>query len=124
MTPQTEIEILKLEKAIAELDAKWYKKQDSFKVNTKYGQYIPKMSDYYLKLVIGIVGTILFSGFCIFSTTEPIFIGVAIILIIVFIGDTYNTYHAAKFYIEQKTEYLNQRDTLSLQIKQLKNNID
>lgn len=32
MNPQTEIEILELEKALAELDSDWFRRQDSFKV--------------------------------------------------------------------------------------------
>ena len=41
MTPQTEIEILKLEKAILELDAEWNNKEAVFYIYTSRGSVLP-----------------------------------------------------------------------------------
>ena len=120
MNPQTEIDILKLEKALAELDADWFRRQDSFKVHSRGRDYIPnyKVLNVLLSLlIVAIVGWIVAYIFS-FVRFDNLLIGLVVILVAA-INIFWNR-DTAKTYLEQKAIYNTQRENLLLKIQKLK----
>lgn len=120
MNPQTEIEILKLEKAVAELDVKWLGRQDSFKVQGRYKDYIPQINDTnvgYGLLILAFVSMMVLYWVSLINSVDALF---CIVIMAFFTFSIYQSDQKAKFYEEQKAIYDNQRETLLLEIQKLK----
>lgn len=120
MNPQTEIEILELEKALAELDSDWFRRQDSFKVHSRGRDYIPnyKVLNVLLGLlIVAVVGWIVAYIFS-FVRFDNLLIG-SVVILVAAINIFWNR-DTAKTYLEQKAIYESQKAELLTQIQKLK----
>lgn len=120
MNPQTQIDILKLEKALAELEAQWLRRQDSFKVVGRGQDFIPKLdsTDVQLGFWIFACMTIICLYFMSFIGNGGLLSGILMLAIWGF--DIFQTKNKAKFYEEQKAIYEAQKADLLAQIQNLK----
>lgn len=123
MNSQTEIEILKLEKAVAELDMNWFRRQDSFKLYSRYEAFTPKEDNADVQLGFWIFGCMIL--ICTYSMSMVGNFGLlnGIILLTIWGLDIRNIRKKAKYYQEQKAIYESQRDGLLLEIQKLKNSV-
>lgn len=124
MTPQTEIEILKLEKNLAELDLKWYKKEGTFKIHAKYSSYFPTTENIQVQfglIILAFICVLLFYFVSLMTNTDLI---IAIIILLAFTIDGYFGYKKACYYEQEKEIYLSQKEILTQQILKLKEHFE
>ena len=120
MNPRTEIDILKLEKALAELDADWFQRQDSFKLYSRYEAFIPKEDNADVQLGFWIFGCMVLICTYLMSMVGNFGLLNGIILLTIWGLDIRNIRKKAKYYQEQKAIYDTQREHLLLEIQKLK----
>jgi phage-related holin len=119
MNQQTEIEILKLEKAIAELDADWFSRQDSFKVHGKGRDYIPSTKN--TKLYFIIVSCIdIFASIIIIVNNQINLLIFPIIIMLIYGIQFYLDYEKAKIFEGQEAIYLKKRENLTMELNVLR----
>lgn len=120
MNPQTEIDILKLEKAIAELEADWLRQLDGFKMHRQDKGLFPRIVD--TSVLFGIIILAFFSILILFSMPF-ISLGIAVlttVTIVVSVFYIYQNYKKAECYREEKAKYEEQREELLLEIQKIK----
>lgn len=120
MNPQTEIDILKLEKALAELDADWFRRQDSFKFHSRGRDYIPQTEDTNVGYGLLILAFISMMAFYWVSLIHLKNVVLGTVIILLFAVGVYQNGLKAKYYQEQKAIYDTQREHLLLRIQKLK----
>ena len=120
MTPETKIEILKLEKAILELDSMWIEREKVFKAPSTWRRYVPSTNNYLvlILLVLSMLFVILFY----FSNYLNGFNTVWLLFLIAE-GLYYENSEIslARQCSEDKKSYIQQREQLEKQLKTLKN---
>jgi hypothetical protein len=115
------IEIVKLEKEIALLDLKWIQEQESFKVRTKWGDFIPTNEDSGKNILVffmlGIVILIIY-----LSNHKNLFLVSVMIPVILIFGflSTLNIFRVNDNYTLAQNIYEAKRRSLQEKIRELK----
>ncbi len=117
----SEIEILKLDKAVAELDARWYKRQDSFKIHDRGKDYIPSVEDAEMQLGFVILAFFGMVAFYLVSKITFTFAIIGAIMMLIYVFILCFIRQKAKYYEEEKAKYEKRRRDLLLEIQKLKN---
>lgn len=125
MNPQIEIEILKLEKTIAELDADWYKRQGRFKILGRgkyYNPIIEEVSNVLFALLI-LVSICVALAFYQVLPKSKMYIIFDLLIIAVFTFGFYQNRQKAKHYEAENAKYEKQKENLLLEIQKLKTGV-